>query len=89
MDALYNALPHDKEHIDGYYKKLGEFYNSLSESEKKIFHANAKQAKSSAPGIEALFSDPGHKADLEQYLKDKAGLQDVPEDEDMMDSAFF
>ncbi len=89
MDALYDALPHDSEHIDGYYQKLGEFYNSLSHDEKKIFHANAKQAKANTPSIEALFNDPGQKAELEQYLMDKAGLQDVPEDEDMMDSAFF
>lgn len=89
MDALYDALPHDKEHIDGYYKKLGEFYNSLSQEEKKVFHGNAQQAKASAPGIAALFSDPQQKAELENYLKDKAGLQDVPADEDMMDSAFF
>lgn len=89
MDALYDALPHDSEHIDGYYQKLGGFYNSLSHKEKKLFHANAKQAKASTPSITALFNDPGQKAELEQYLKDKAGLQDVPEDEDMMDTAFF
>lgn len=89
MDALYDALPHDKEHIDGYYKKLGDFYNSLSPDEKKIFHQNAQKAKASSPDIAALFNDPQKKADLENYLKNKAGVSDVPEDEDMMDTGFF
>lgn len=89
MDALYNALPHDKEHIDGYYKKLGDFYNSLSHNEKKVFHQNAQKAKASAPDVAALFSDPNQKAELESYLKNKAGIADVPEDCDIMDSAFF
>lgn len=89
MKALHDALPHDSEDIDGYYKKMGTFYNSLSEGEKKIFHQNAKQAKASAPDITKLFSDPAHKADLEDYLKNKAGIADVPEDEDVMDTSFF
>ncbi len=89
MDALYTALAHDKEHVDGYYKKIGEFYNSLTHHEKKVFHSNAQQAKASSPDVAALFNDPAQKAQLETYLKDKAGLEDVPQDEDMMDTAFF
>jgi hypothetical protein len=89
MDALYKTLPHDKEHIDGYYKKLGQFYNSLSEGEKKVFHHNAQQAKVNSPDVAALFNDPAQKAELESYLKDKAGITDVPEGMDYMDSAFF
>lgn len=88
MDALYNALPHDKDHIDGFYKKMGEFYNSLTAEEKKIFHRNAQQAKASSD-VASLFSDPAHKEQLASYLKEKAGISDVPEDEDMMDTGFF
>jgi len=89
MTALHDALPHDNEHIDGYYKKMGDFYNSLNADEKKVFHKNAQQAKASAPNIAKLFNDPNQKAELEGYLKNKAGVVDVPDDEDMMDTAFF
>ena len=74
MKALYDALPHDAEHIDGFYKKMGVFYNSLSVDEKKIFHKNAQKAKASAPELVTLFNDPDKKAELEDYLKNKAGI---------------
>ncbi len=89
MDALYNALAQDKDQIDGYYQKVGQFYNSLSPDEKKVFHRNVQQVKASKPDVAALFSNPHHKAELESYLKNKAGVANVPSDEDMMDTAFF
>ena len=89
MKALHDALPHDNGDIDGYYKKMGDFYNSLTVSEKKVFHKNAQQAKAGAPDITNLFNDPSQKAELEDYLKNKAGVSDVPDDEDVMDTAFF
>lgn len=89
MKALHDALPGDNEHIDGYYKKMGDFYNSLTEGEKKVFHRNAQQAKDAAPAVANLFNDPDQKAELEKYLKEKAGVSDVPDDEDVMDTAFF
>lgn len=89
MKALHDALPHDNADIDGFYKKMGAFYNSLTEGEKKIFHKNAQQAKAASPDLATLFSDPDKKAELEDYLKNKAGVADVPDDEDVMDTGFF
>ncbi|RMB04812.1 hypothetical protein [Eilatimonas milleporae] len=93
MEELYQSLPQDNEDIDGYYKKVASFYNSLNEKEKEIFHTRASKARETidthAPDISNIFSDPGKKAELETYLKEKAGINDVPEDKDILDSGLF
>lgn len=39
--------------------------------------------------VAALFNDAEQKAELETFLKEKAGVAETPEDKDLMDTAFF
>lgn len=48
-----------------------------------------KDDSSTKVDVAALFNDAEQKAELETFLKEKAGVADAPEDKDLMDSAFF